>query len=339
MDTPPLLNCGSHTWYLGVGLMDRDDHKAPLHMASWMQRTWKGHKPHFVGVHVTHEPMPKAVGHKTKERFGQVLRVASVEAMVECGLDPSNTVELAEDRDVAQALADAAKDPSAYGMIVGRRAASLDRSLIRLGVHTRRLLWKIPRPVMVVPADVGRDGPGEGPVLVATDLSPKSQHAVEVAAYLAAGLGRELVAVLAIPMFDEATAMGDGVGVPLHDSLHQKGAAEIEGWALRHKVPASRVVVVEGDPARAIADLAGKEKACLVVAGTRGFGPVLRTLIGSVSADLAAASPAPVLIVPTVEAQIEADEDAKAEAHANADLDRASGGILWESVPGYPRVV
>ncbi len=51
-----------------------------------------------------------------------------------------------------------------------------------------------------------------------------------------------------------------------------------------------------GDPAKAIADACGE--ADLLVVGSRGYGPVERAMLGSVSRKLATHAPCPVLVVP-----------------------------------------
>jgi nucleotide-binding universal stress UspA family protein len=56
-------------------------------------------------------------------------------------------------------------------------------------------------------------------------------------------------------------------------------------------------VVREGDPASEIVALAAEVGATLVVVGSRGRKGVVKTLLGSVSADVARRAPCSVLVV------------------------------------------
>ncbi len=54
---------------------------------------------------------------------------------------------------------------------------------------------------------------------------------------------------------------------------------------------------LDGPPAQALAE-AGEDGVDLLVAGSRGYGPMTRLLLGSVSSRLVAIAPCPVLVVP-----------------------------------------
>lgn len=73
--------------------------------------------------------------------------------------------------------------------------------------------------------------------------------------------------------------------------VHAEAMASVLGRSL---VP---VRVEEGDPAAALAREARDRRACLVVTGTRGHGPVLAGLVGSVSAGVVRAAGRPVMLV------------------------------------------
>jgi nucleotide-binding universal stress UspA family protein len=55
-------------------------------------------------------------------------------------------------------------------------------------------------------------------------------------------------------------------------------------------------LLVHADPAEALTEAASDLD--LLVLGSRGYGPVKGTLVGSVSASVMAAAPCPVLVVP-----------------------------------------
>lgn len=84
-------------------------------------------------------------------------------------------------------------------------------------------------------------------------------------------------------------------------AVHYKDAAKavlkpIERLLTRHKV-AYRSVWTIGYPATEIVKLAKKERAQLIVMGTRGRGTLGRLFMGSVAQEVVAASTVPVLLV------------------------------------------
>ena len=56
------------------------------------------------------------------------------------------------------------------------------------------------------------------------------------------------------------------------------------------------LVIVEGDPGRALCDVAAERGATVIVAGTRGRGGLKRAVLGSVSDHLVRNAPCPVLV-------------------------------------------
>ena len=58
------------------------------------------------------------------------------------------------------------------------------------------------------------------------------------------------------------------------------------------------LAVEDGDPAEVLAETARARRACLIVVGTRGRGPVRAELFGSVSTRLVQTAGRPVALVP-----------------------------------------
>src|SRR5690606_22269602 len=79
-------------------------------------------------------------------------------------------VELIEADDPGQALASERAQRMATGLIVGRKAASDGKDLVRLGTVARRLLQRLVVPTFVVPPDLEADKLSQtlkGPVVIA----------------------------------------------------------------------------------------------------------------------------------------------------------------------------
>jgi nucleotide-binding universal stress UspA family protein len=128
-------------------------------------------------------------------------------------------------------------------------------------------------------------------ILVATDASDPSHHAVDMAADMAGKYGATLCLLHVIrdmqlppelakmaeveKISGERTAILEYVGEKILDDAESrakaKGAARIERRTAR------------GDPATAILESAERTRADLILLGTRGLGKVKGMLLGSVS--------------------------------------------------------
>ncbi len=292
-----------YTWMVGVGLGERDDHAAPMHMASWLSRNFNGPPLRVVGVHVMEAPLyaNDKLHEETRAKLQSALEASAAEALRRTGLEVDPEVIMPSGEEVAEALAQASADQNAFALIVGRRARRDDDAVVRLGGHTRRLLRMLARPVMVVPADLDENGPGEGPVIIATDLSEGAIEAFRAASQLATGLRRELLVALAIPQMTWADGFIDTVKEVrerMEDESLRRGHEALEQWADEHGIEPRRLVTVSGDPVTAIHGLAEREDAAAIVTGTRGLSMLGRVFLGSVSGELAAVARRPVMIVP-----------------------------------------
>jgi nucleotide-binding universal stress UspA family protein len=132
-------------------------------------------------------------------------------------------------------------------------------------------------------------------VAVGYDGMAESHAALEEAATLARKFGASMRVVgvmTSAPALGAAAAaqVGAGAGPDFQTRLH-RAVAELE--------PELRAlpVIQKGDPVQKL--LAEAEMGVdLLVLGSRGFGPVMRLLIGSVSSRVIRGAPCPVLVVP-----------------------------------------
>src|SRR5690606_31904612 len=74
-----------------------------------------------------------------------------------------------------------------------------DHPWVRLGRVARKMLRRLPVPVVVVPPDLEKDAIGDGPVLCTIDTDAHSLAAVRFARELARAVGRELELAHALP--------------------------------------------------------------------------------------------------------------------------------------------
>ena len=140
-------------------------------------------------------------------------------------------------------------------------------------------------------------------VLVAVDGSPCSTRAVGHV------LGRPwppqsefqvtAVAHTRIPLVPEPTLTGYSLHEYALDEQRAKATATADEAAHRlTEIPGATVttVILDGDPARAVVEEAGRWAADLVVVGSHGHGAVARALLGSVSQYVATHAPCSVEI-------------------------------------------
>jgi nucleotide-binding universal stress UspA family protein len=166
-------------------------------------------------------------------------------------------------------------------LLVTTTAARRPVDWLLVGSVSSQLAARAPCPVLVVARDASAGRPG--PVVCGYDGSDHGVRAAGHAAWLAAALGRELVLAHVRS---------------LHDHVPVVAGAELEAAAAALRGPEVRVVLRDGDPGEGLARLAATCDAAVVVAGTRGRGPVASALLGSVSATLVRSAARPVLLVP-----------------------------------------
>jgi nucleotide-binding universal stress UspA family protein len=169
---------------------------------------------------------------------------------------------------------------------------AIGRALI--GSVAENLLHGAPCPVVVAPRGYAaeRHEPFRR-IAVAHDGTPEAkaaQHHAEALARLS-GATIEILTVLAPPV-----AIPGGTGYApveppnperiVNEAIH---AVDVELAATGRRL--------DGPPAATLAE-ACSEGADLLVVGSRGYGPVMRVLLGSVSTQLVHMAPCPVLVVP-----------------------------------------
>jgi nucleotide-binding universal stress UspA family protein len=178
---------------------------------------------------------------------------------------------------VARALTELAEDEGADLVVVG--SAHRAHRRVGLGDVALRLLHGSPCAVAVAPPDFRARGELRR-VGVAYDGSPEAETALDAGYRIA----EELHAGVTIYSAHEAHA--------------ERARDLVTVAALR--APGTLVpeaCVLEGPPAAAIIG-AARGVTDLLVMGSRGYGPIRRALLGSVSEDLVHAAAVPVLVMP-----------------------------------------
>lgn len=201
--------------------------------------------------------------------------------------DAQGLIELAEQLDVAAIVVG-----SSHRGVAGR---------VLIGSVGERLLHGAGRPVIVTPRGyevqdhtlqhiaVGYDGGDESKVALAA--------AVEIAR--AANTDLKLIAASDPSAFVQMPDMAPAYNPIELQQAHQQGLARSLDDAIAGVQSPPHVAgeVLSGSPAEVLA-AAGEDGVDMVVAGSRGYGPVKVVLLGSVSAKLVRSARCPVMVVP-----------------------------------------
>jgi nucleotide-binding universal stress UspA family protein len=139
-------------------------------------------------------------------------------------------------------------------------------------------------------------------ILVATDFSETSDHALDYALDLARALKAEVVVLHAyeLPVY----GFPDGAVITTADMAARIAAAAEEGLKSvvtkkRSSGVALRTILRTGPPAEEVNEVAGEIGADLIVIGTHGRRGLARALLGSVAEHVIRMSSRPVLVVRT----------------------------------------
>lgn len=135
-------------------------------------------------------------------------------------------------------------------------------------------------------------------ILLATDGSENARRAADEAAGIAGEFSSHVILVYIINTPPSQSRMAKA-NFDVHSLLEEDARSEIRGTMDvfdKEGLPYTLKVAI-GDPAAEIIEIAGKERADLIVIGSRGLGTIKGVLMGSVSQKVAQHASCPVLIV------------------------------------------
>lgn len=207
-----------------------------------------------------------------------------------------DTTRIIDAVDAETGLSAAARE--AAGVVLGRRVASTG-AWTRLGRVARRLLRRLPAPVIIVPPELANDE-FAGPVMLATDITDFSAAAARFAVAFARELGRPLVCVhVGQPRWDGSYGLLEPRRDELRATYREATERATRDWATRH-CPDAELTHEYGDPVERLVALAEHVRPSLLVLGTGRPGMVERIFTGSTASTVAAAAPCAVAVVPSV---------------------------------------
>jgi nucleotide-binding universal stress UspA family protein len=197
----------------------------------------------------------------------------------------------------AHGLHDLAEERAAVAIVVGSsHRGALGRVLA--GTGAGQLLSGSPCSVALAPRGLAQRAPlALRRIAVGFDDSTESWNALGHATTIAAATGASVRVVHALPPLTVSPAAPlSPIDAELERRRAGERAAERAVASLPETVrPDSRLVT--GEPV-SVLETEARDGIDLLVLGSRGFGPVRRVLLGSVSSELMRQAPCPVMVVP-----------------------------------------
>jgi nucleotide-binding universal stress UspA family protein len=203
------------------------------------------------------------------------------------------------------ALLQSALEEGAALAVVGSRGRGPGRAAL-LGSVSNALVGSAPCPVVVVPPGAATAISASPTIVCGVDGSPASDTGLEHAGELASALGGTLLAVhvRSDALAPHATSLIPGpqpFSGPIDDQRLSVTTLDRPLAHLALDVPMG-TRVESGHVATRLAAVAAEETSALLVVGSRRRGLVRSAVFGSVSSQLAASAPVPVVIVPVQDA-------------------------------------
>lgn len=283
-------------WLIGIDLGGRSN--GALQLAGWLLRT-ATEPVHFVVAHVIDERMwgPHDVADALRPSAEQALALELGTSGLPQG---SYEAKVVTARTVVDGLAELARASACDGVILGRIAPRRSHTLVRLGAVARRMLRRLPLPVMITPPDFSESAIGAGPVVLGTDLDTDSATAGRLARRIAGELDRGLLVVHVDPSYTVVPDyVGGGAVIIPRPSRHIR--ADVETWASTSGVEAPVIRIADGGIVEQLLAEGEREGAPMLVVGSRRLSLAERIFSSSVGSDLARLADRPVLVVPAQE--------------------------------------
>lgn len=285
-------------WLVGIDLHARS--QGAVNAAAWLRANLRADPsqapPEFIGVHVVDERFRESA------KVMSALRRAGEEALARAAA-LGGDAELFRSLEVIMApspedgLQQAAAEFEADAMILGRIAPRGGHELVRLGSVARRMLRRLPVPILIVPPDLERTAIAAGPVLLATDLAPDAAVAASVALRVARGLGRPIAASHVDSLPDTTQSLLDEIWVQ-PPVTSRRSRADVEQWCAAQGITPAQALLSHGAVVDDLLEHARRADACMIVCGSRRLAILDRVFTSSVGTDLSRVTDRPVLLVP-----------------------------------------
>jgi nucleotide-binding universal stress UspA family protein len=284
-------------WAIGLDL--RREGQGALAWVKWLRD--RSAADAFAAVHVLEvSPLLQALRDRDDGIDAvELAREAAQQEIASAGLTGIDGPIVIEGGGRDEALAEAIGALGADGLVIGRRAESNDARLMRLGPVARKLLRRLPVPIVVAPPDLQPSSIGGGPIILATDLTDDSLAAAAFAKRMADTYGCPLASMYVVAGSDAASMYVPAATVQqLYEQLGLDRHKDLEGWNRAAGLGEIPSIITAGDIIAHIVSVADNERAPLIVTGSRMQTPLARVFTASVGTALASHAKCAVAVVP-----------------------------------------
>jgi nucleotide-binding universal stress UspA family protein len=277
-------------WIVGLDL--RPSSQGALQFGSWLHE--HARNENLIGVHI----IEAEAGSSMSEELAAPAQTATKRAIEVAGAAGHfSELEIAAGETPEDNLANAVASHDADALLIGREGTASASPSDRLGRVARRLLQRLPVPVIVTRPDLQRGDVRGGPVLVCTDLQVPCEHALRFGRAMSTALGRELVIAHVTRRLSYPSIYLPGEDAKFaHAKVEERAQSALATWTQKHGADHVRTILDEGPVTRRILGVAQAEEACMIICGARprnGGG-----FVSGAGAELAAIARIPVAVVP-----------------------------------------
>jgi nucleotide-binding universal stress UspA family protein len=281
-----------------AGFDGSDGSRAAVHFATRLARAVAADVVAVNGYVVPTHIAAKGASDGADAALADVSRAEAQRTLAE--LDEEGVAQrIARPGGAAQALIEAADNLEAELIVVGTHDAQGIQRL-KLGSTADRVVHGAPCPVAIVPYSVGVPAPKA--IAIAYDGREPAQTALAYAAALARLFSARLALIAVAEPFADGHWEGHGTDSRFVSPIVDDADAAAE--ALRPELEVE--VRTEVSAPREAIVAACTDDIDLLVTGSRAYGPLHATLVGSVSHYLAAHARCPVIVVPRRLKQVDA---------------------------------
>jgi nucleotide-binding universal stress UspA family protein len=284
-------------WMIGLDLRPRS-HGA-VHFARWLASASGGREEIHAAVHVLDEDhLRAALKYHHLDEVTAAARAGARETLAREAPELAvGTIEVVQSRTPHEGLAEQVAALGADALVVGRIARRAESRIVRLGGVARRLLRRLPCPVVVVPPDLETAGLGPGPIVALTSLGDDAVEACRFAARLAERLGRPLVVAHVVSYVELPFLTGTAVADAARDAA-KAGVGALTSWIATNGLGPAEPVILQGEILDRADVLAAERGAPLLVVGAARHAGLERLTAPSIGRELAATASVPVAVVP-----------------------------------------
>jgi len=282
------------SWIVNVDL--NTESIAPAIFARWIASSGS-----VTLVHVVDDVRASMATAEEKEQISAGAHGALATIAQQAGLDPEKVdIQVGLGKLAEDFLSELAQAREAQGIITARVAAYGEDRIVHLGKTARRLLRRLPVPVIAVPPELVSEGIGAGPVVLAGDGHHDARRAKAFCLDVGGAVGRETHLVHAYP--ESFKPANSGLPASAWAGMYERYQAQqhdkLERWIGAYDLGGLQVHEVQGDAVASLVTVGRRLETPLVACASRELDAASRLFNSSTGSQLASLAPFAVAVVP-----------------------------------------